>query len=125
VADVQYERGPNTINRENVSRRLAIQCNVAGRDLGRTVEEIARRITEDVELPEGYFVTYGGQFESQRRAMGRLSVQLLLIVVGIFLVLFGTFSSARIAGTMMLNLPLALVGGVVGVFLSGGTISVS
>ena len=125
VADVQYERGPNTINRENVSRRLAIQCNVAGRDLGRVVKEIARRITGDIELPEGYFVTYGGQFESQRRAMGRLSVQLLLIVVGIFLVLFGTFSSARIAGTMMLNLPLALVGGVVGVFLSGGTISVS
>jgi len=125
VAEVQYERGPNTIHRENVSRRLAIQCNVAGRDLGRVVEEIRRKVTEEVELPEGYFATYGGQFESQRRAMGRLSVQLLLIVVGIFLVLFGVFGSARVAGTMMLNLPLALVGGVVGVFLSGGTVSVS
>ena len=125
VAEVRYERGPNTINRENVSRRIVIQCNVAGRDLGRVVEEIRRKVAEQANLPEGYFVTYGGQFESQRRAMGRLSIQLIVIIVGIFLVLFGTFGSARVAGTMMLNLPLALVGGVIGVLLSGGTVSVS
>jgi len=125
IADIHYAKGANTINRENVSRRIVIQCNVAGRDLGNVVEEIREKIARQVDLPEGYFVTYGGQFESQERAMKRLSGELALIVAGIFMLLFVSFSSAKVALMMMFNLPLALVGGVLSVFLSGGTLSVS
>ncbi|MCH7761046.1 efflux RND transporter permease subunit [candidate division TA06 bacterium] len=125
LANIHMAKGPNTINRENVSRRIVIQCNVSGRDLGGFVEEIQRRISEQVTLPEGYFITYGGQFESQQRAMRQLMTQAVFIIIAMFLLLHISLGSTRTAFVVMLNLPLALVGGVFSVFLSGGTLSVS
>ena len=111
VADVRIDQGPNTINRENVQRRIIIQSNVAGRDLGSVIDEIRQKITHNVALPEGYFVQYGGQFEAQEEAARKIAIMSIVAIAGIFLV--------------MANLPLALIGGVVMVFLSGGTLSIA
>jgi Cu/Ag efflux pump CusA len=111
--------------RENVQRRIVVQCNVAGRDLRSTVQEIQQRIGQAVKLPQGYRIEYGGQFESAERAYQRLMLLGIGVIAGIFLILGIAFGSYKDALIMMLNLPLAVVGGVAGVFLAGGVLSLA
>ena len=125
LADIRTERGPNGIGRENVQRRMVVMANVAGRDLISLVEEIRATINANVELPTGYHVEYGGQFESAEAANTRLLLLGGGVIVGIFFLLMAAFRSARDAGVVMLNLPLALIGGVVGVWLSGGILTIA
>ena len=125
LARVREDRGPNFIMREGVQRRIVVQCNVAGRDLRTVVNDIQRRVAASVHLPQGYRVEYGGQFESEAAASERLGFLSILVIIGILLILTTAFGSARDALIIMLNLPLALVGGVLGVYLSGGVLSVA
>jgi CzcA family heavy metal efflux pump len=125
VATIQEDRSPNFIMREGVQRRIVVQCNVAGRDLRGTVREIQERIARAVDLPQGYRIEYGGQFESAERAYQRLLLLGTGVVVGILLILGIAFGSYKDALIIMLNLPLALVGGVAGVFLAGGVLSLA
>ena len=124
VADVSLGYGPNTINRENVSRRIVIQCNVQDRDLGNFIAEVQQAINENIDLPEAYFLTYGGQFESQQVAQRRILIQTGFVVVGICVLLFLALGSFRLSLLVMLNLPLALIGGIVSIFLTGGVLSI-
>ncbi|MCC7324129.1 MAG: efflux RND transporter permease subunit [Gemmatimonadaceae bacterium] len=125
LATVTVERGPNTVSRENVQRKIVVQANVAGRDLGSTVDDIRRAVTQQVTLPPGYFVEYGGQFEAQGEATRVLSALSLLAVAAIFVILFAEFRSARTAALVMANLPLALIGGVAAVYLTGRVVSIA
>ncbi len=125
LANVEEAKGPNIINRENVRRRIVIQANVSGRDLVSAVSDIQRRIGEDVKLPEGYFVTYGGQFESQATASRLIAVLSLFSLAGMFIVLYAHFRSVMFAAQIMLNIPMAFIGSVIGVFLMGGTMSIA
>ncbi len=125
VSEIREDRAPNFISRENVQRKIVVQCNVAGRDLRSVVNEIQRIVGTSVSLPRGYHTEYGGQFESEAQASERLLWLGGLVIVGIFLLLYTAFRSVRDAAIIMLNLPLALVGGVIGVFLSGGVLSVA
>ena len=124
VADVGFGYGPNTINRENVSRRIVIQCNVQDRDLGNFIAEVQQQINEHINLPEAYFLTYGGQFESQQAAQRRILIQTGFVLVGICILLFLAMGSFRLSLLVMLNLPLALIGGVISIFLTGGVLSI-
>ena len=124
VADVNFGFGPNTINRENVSRRIVIQCNVQDRDLGNFIDEVKKEIEAHVDIPEEYFLTYGGQFESQQRAQRRILIQTGFVFIGIFILLYLAMGSIRLSVLIILNLPLALIGGVVSVFLTGGVLSI-
>ena len=125
VADVRSDQGPNTINRENGQRRIIVQANVSGRDLGSVIDDVRGLVAREVALPEGYFVQYGGQFEAQEEAASRIFWLSLLAVGGIFLLLFIALGSMRASLLVMANLPLALIGGVFIVFMSGGTLSVA
>lgn len=125
VAEVRVDQGPNTLNRENVQRRIIIQANVADRDLGSVIGDVRTAIGTNVQLPQGYFVQYGGQFEAQENASRLISLLSVIAIAGIFLLLFIALKSARAAALVMANLPLALIGGVVMVFLSGGTLSIA
>lgn len=125
LARVERSRGPNQIGRENVQRRIVVMANVAGRDLNSVVAEARQRIEANVELPAGYHVEYGGQFESAESAQRTLILLGGVVVVGIFLLLYLAFQSTRDALLVMLNLPLALLGGVAGVWLSGGVLTVA
>ncbi|MEQ1948541.1 MAG: efflux RND transporter permease subunit [Bryobacteraceae bacterium] len=125
VTTTSEDRSPNFIMREGVQRRIVVQCNVAGRDLRSTVEEIQKRIAQSVKLPEGYRIEFGGQFESERRASRRLALLGVGVIVGILLLLGIAFHSYADALIIMLNLPLALVGGVAGVFYAGGILSLA
>jgi len=125
IADIERDRGPNTIGRENVQRHMIVMANVAGRDLVGVVDDIRLAIGESVELPPGYHVEYGGQFESAASAGTRLMLLGAAVIVGIFLLLVAAFGSARSALIVMLNLPLALIGGVVGVWLTGGILTIA
>ncbi len=125
LADIRKDLSPNTVSRENVQRTIAVTCNVSGRDLRSVVEEIREGIEANVRLPEGYHVEYGGQFESAEQATRILLVLGVAVVAGIFVLLFIALGSVRDAALVMANLPLALIGGVVGVFLSGGVLSVA
>jgi CzcA family heavy metal efflux pump len=125
VADVRLEDRPFFINREDAQRRIVVQCNVAGRDLQSLVAEARDKINRQVALPAGYFIQYGGQFESQQQATRILTVLGTFAVLGIFLMLHQAFGTTREALLVMFNLPLALIGGVVGVFLAGGDMSVA
>lgn len=125
IAEVRVDQGPNTINRENVQRRIIVQANVADRDLGSVIEDVRAAINGKVTLPQGYFVQYGGQFESQQKAQRQITLLSLVAIVGIFLLLYIALKSARSAILVMANLPLALIGGVVMVFLSGATLSIA
>jgi CzcA family heavy metal efflux pump len=125
VAEVRVDQGPNTINRENVQRRIIVQANVANRDLGSVIDEIRRKVARDVPLPEGYFVQYGGQFEAQEAASRQITIMSVVAIGGIFLLLYLALGSARLALLVMANLPLALIGGVIMVFASGGTLSIA
>lgn len=125
VAEVRTDQGPNTINRENVQRRIIIQANVADRDLGSVINDVRAAVGRGVQLPQGYFVQYGGQFEAQEKASRLISLLSIVAIGGIFLLLYIALQSARSAVLVMANLPLALIGGVVMVFLSGGTLSIA
>jgi CzcA family heavy metal efflux pump len=125
LADVRREEGPNMVLRENVQRRIVISCNVAGRDLGSVVNDIQAAVRATVPMPAGYRVEYGGQFESEERASQRLMGLGVLVIAGLFMLLVLAFGRARDALLIMVNLPLALIGGVVGVFLSGGVLNVA
>ena len=125
LAAVTVTRGPNTISRENVQRKIVVQANVAGRDLGSTVEDIRRAVAAQVPLPSGYFVEYGGQFEAQADATRTLGALSALAIAAIFLLLYGEFRSGRTAALVMVNLPLALIGGVVAILLTGRVVSIA
>jgi CzcA family heavy metal efflux pump len=125
IATIREDRGPNFITREAVQRKIVVQCNVAGRDLRSVVNDIQKQIASTVPLPQGYRVEYGGQFESEASASNRLLLLSGFVIVGIVLILMTAFKSFQDALVIMLNLPFALVGGVAGVFLSGGTLSVA
>jgi len=125
VAEVRVDQGPNTINRENVQRRIIVQANVADRDLGSVIEDVRTAIGKKVRLPQGYFVQYGGQFESQEKASRQIMLLSIVAIAGIFLLLYIALKSIRSAFLVMANLPLALIVGVVMVFISGGTLSIA
>ena len=125
LADVRREVGPNMILRENVQRRIVISCNVAGRDLGSVVEDMRSAVAQAVPMPAGYRVEYGGQFESEQSASQRLLMLGVGVIAGLFMLLVLAFGRPRDALLIMLNLPLALIGGVAGVFLAGGVLSVA
>ncbi len=124
VAEVKKTLGPIQINRENNQRRWVIQGNIRNRDLGSVVAEIKDRIAEKIELPAGYHVEYGGQFESQVRAMTRLAVIIPVVIFMIFFMLFLAFGSVKSSLLVMINIPLALIGGVFGLYLMGEYLSV-
>jgi CzcA family heavy metal efflux pump len=125
VATIQRDRGPNFIMRENVQRRIVVQSNVSGRDLRSVVNDIQGRVAEQVTMPRGYHVEYGGQFESEAQASRQLLWLSLGIIVAIFFILSSAFGSSRDGLLIMLNLPLALIGGVGGIYLAGGVLSVA
>ncbi len=124
IADIRVVEGPSSINREEGQRRIVIEANVEGRDVGGFVEEGRRLISQRVKLPTGYYVAWGGQFENQQRAMKTLSIVVPLSIGLIFFLLFSTFNSVKYAGLIMLNLPLALIGGIFGLWVSGQYMSV-
>ena len=124
VADVISTTGPNTISRENVQRKLVISANVAGRDLRGVVNDIRSRVDESITFPEGYRVEYGGQFESEARASRTLLIASLISILIIFMLLFVEFRNFSLAGIILLNLPLALIGGVFAIWLSSGVLSI-
>ena len=124
VADIRTIVGPKQISRDNSQRRIAIQCNVEGRDMGSFVAEAKSRIATQVSLPPGYYVTFGGQFENQQRAMARLALIVPLTILLIFILLFSTFNSVRNAFLIILNVPFAMTGGIFALFLSGLYLSV-
>ncbi len=126
LATVKRETGPNTINRENVSRRIVIQANVEGRDLNGVVTELQAKMKPlQTDWPRGYYLEYGGQFQSQQSAMARILLIGVFTIIGIFLVLNVALKSWSLALQVMVNLPLALVGGVIAVFMTGGVLSVA
>ena len=124
VADIVSVSGPSSISRENVQRKVVISANVAGRDLRGAVQEIKKNIDETVILPEGYRIEYGGQFESEARASQTLMLTSLIAIVIIFLLLFQEFKNFKLAGIILLNLPLALIGGVFAIFITSGILSI-
>ena len=124
VAEVALENRPYFINRERVQRRIAVQANVVGRDLGSFIAEAQEKIAKQVKFPPGYFVEYGGQFESQQQATRVLLTYGMVALVGIFVLLYKAFNSARASFLVMANLPLALIGGVAAIFLTGKVMSV-
>lgn len=124
VATVESSMGPNTINRENVARKIVISANCSGRDLGSVVDDIRERIDEHIELPEGYHIEYGGQFESEQAASRILLLTSIVSILIIFLLLNAQFRNARESGVILLNLPLALIGGVFAIALTSGEISI-
>lgn len=124
IAEIKSAMGPNTINRENVARKLVVSANVAGRDLRSVVNDIQDRIESEVTLPEGYHVEYGGQFESEQAASKVLIITSIFSIFVIFLLLYNQFKNAMQAAVILLNLPLALIGGVFAVFFSDGIISI-
>lgn len=124
VADIESSMGPNTINRENVKRKVVISANTSGRDLRSVVNDIQAIIDAEIELPEGYHVEYGGQFESEQAASRTLMLTSIMSIVVIFLLLYMEFKNARQSGIVLLNLPLALIGGVFALLLTTGEISI-
>lgn len=124
VADIVSSSGPNTINRENVSRKLVVSCNVSGGELSKAVARIKEAIKEDVTLPEGYHVEYGGQFESEERASRTIALVSIFSLLMIFFLLLAEFHDVTQTLTVLMNLPLALIGGVLAIQLSGGIMSI-
>lgn len=124
VADVISSSGPNTINRENVKRKIVISANVAGRDLRGVVNDVKDRIGREIQLPEGYHLEYGGQFESEQAATRTLLLTSLVSILVIFVLLFNEFKSLQQSAVILINLPLALIGGVFSIWFSSGEISI-
>ncbi|MBL8454148.1 MAG: efflux RND transporter permease subunit, partial [Zoogloea sp.] len=125
LADIRNDRAPYYITRENVQRKMVVLANVAGRDVASVVDDIRGKVAAGVTLPAGYHVEYGGQFESAEEAGRTLLLLGAGVIVGIFLLLFIAFRTVRDALLVMLNLPLAIIGGVIGVFAAGGVLSVA
>ncbi|MGB3083189.1 MAG: efflux RND transporter permease subunit, partial [Saprospiraceae bacterium] len=125
IASIESTTSINTISHENSQRKITISCNVQGRDLGNTVQEIQNSVSANVKLPTGYFVQYGGQFESQKSATKLILFLSIFSIIGIFLILYSHFKSAQITLQIMLNIPLALIGSVLAVLFTGGTFSVA
>ncbi|HXH26098.1 MAG TPA: efflux RND transporter permease subunit, partial [Vicinamibacterales bacterium] len=125
LADVRRDLGPNMILRENVQRRIVVSANVAGRDLGSVVEDMRAAVAKNVPMPPGYRVEYGGQLESGQSASRRLMLFGTAVLAGIFMLLVIAFGRPRDALLIMVNLPLALIGGVAGVFIAGGVLNVA
>lgn len=124
LASIEEISGPRQITRENNQRFISVQCNVVGRDIGSFVEEAQKVIDANVSLPPGYLVTWGGQFKLQQQANKRLAIVVPITLLLVFLLLFGNFNSLRNALLILLNIPLALVGGVVGLWITGQDLSV-
>jgi cobalt-zinc-cadmium resistance protein CzcA len=125
VADIRTAEGPEVINREDAQRRIVIQSNVRGRDIGGFVAEAQSLIEREVKLPAGYYVTWGGEFENTERAMKRLYIVVPLALLLIFLLLYSTFNSLSYAALIIANVPFALVGGVAALWLRGMNLSLS
>ena len=124
VADVRSASGPNTISRENVKRKIVISANTSGRDVRSVVNDIQHRIDEEIKLPEDYHIEYGGQFESEQAASRTLLLTSLMSIVVIFLILYTQFKSAAHSAIILINLPLALIGGVFALVVTTGEISI-
>jgi CzcA family heavy metal efflux pump len=124
VAEIVSASGPSSISRENVQRKIVVSANVSGRDLLSVVNEIKEQINANIELPEGYRIQYGGQFESEARASQTLLLAFIVAIMLIFLILFQEFRDAKLSGIILLNLPLALIGGVFTIFFTTGIISI-
>lgn len=124
VADIRSAAGPNTINRENAQRKIVVSANVSGGDLQGTVDAMQDRIAERVELPEGYRIEFGGQFESAQSATRTLAITTLFALIVIFLLLYGQFKSFSQSAIVLIDLPLALIGGVLTIFFSDGILSI-
>lgn len=124
VAEVTSAMGPNTINRENVKRKIVISANVADRDLRSVVNDIQKLVDTSIQLPEGYHIEYGGQFESEQAASRTLALTSFISIVVIFLLLYHEFRNVKESGVIMLNLPLALIGGVFALLITTGEISI-
>ncbi|GAB3684336.1 efflux RND transporter permease subunit [Salinisphaera aquimarina] len=124
VANIRVETGPKQISRSNASRRIYVQMNVRGRDMGGVVNELQQRIKTDVDMPPGYFVEFGGQFENQQRAMQRLYLVVPITLGLVFLLLFSAFGSLRYAALIFLNVPFAVTGGIFALWISGLYVSV-
>lgn len=124
VADIKSSAGPNTINRENVSRKLVVSCNATGGELAKAVGAIREKIAENIELPEGYHIEYGGQFESEERASKTIALVSIFSIFIIFMLLYGEFKNISQSLVVLLNLPLALIGGVFAIFFSDGILSI-
>lgn len=125
VADVYDATGPNMINREDMQRRIVVMANTAGRGMDRIMADVQAGIAKNVRFPEGYFLTYGGQFEGQQKASRTMLLLGSLALLGVFLLLYGQFRSVFIALQIMLNIPLALIGSVIAIALSDRTISIA
>jgi Cu/Ag efflux pump CusA len=125
IAEVVEGSGPNTINHDNVQRRIVVMANSSGRDLGSVVDDVRQRVAADVRLPTGYFLSYEGQFESQQSATRLIALLSLFSLLGMFLVLYAHFRSVTLVLQVMLNIPLALVGSVAAVLLTTQTLSVA
>lgn len=124
VADIKSAAGPNTINRENVSRKLVVSCNATGGELAKAVGAIREKIAENIELPEGYHIEYGGQFESEERASKTIALVSIFSIFIIFMLLCGEFKNISQSLVVLLNLPLALIGGVFAIFFTDGILSI-
>lgn len=124
VAEILPLSGPNTISRENVQRKIVVSANVAGRDLKGVVNDIRSTVNNEINLPEGYHVEYGGQFESEAAASQTLFLTSLISILLIFLILFHEFRSVPLSGIIMLNLPLAIIGGIISIWFTSGVISI-
>ncbi len=125
LATIRRDEGPQTIFRENLMRRKIAMCNVVGRDVGSVVEEAQRRLAAEVALPAGYYVTFGGQFESQQHAFRHLTIVLAVVLLVVFVVLFASFGSVGQALLILLNIPTTLVGAILGLWIVGESINVS
>ena len=125
IAKVELENSISSVNHENTQRRIVVSANVQGRDLGSTVKEMQEKVKKELKLEEGYYLQWGGQFESQQSASKLITILSIFSFAGIFLVLYSHFKSTRIVLQIMLNIPLALIGSVVAVMLTGGVFSIA
>ena len=124
VADIRYENGPNFISREDVQRKIVVHCNVAGKDLKSAVDAIESKIAEGIVIPPDYYISFGGQFESEEKASRIIVLVSLISLLSIFVLLSISYHSIKSAMLIIINQPLALIGGIVAVLLSGGTLSI-
>lgn len=124
IAEIRSTSGPNAINRENVQRNLVISANTAGRDLRSVVEDIQNQVQAEINLPEGYYIQYGGQFESEAKASQTLLTASLFAILLIFMLIYNQFKDTRQSFIILLNLPMALIGGVVSVWITSGVVSI-
>lgn len=125
LAEVFESKGPNVVMHENIQRRIVISCNTADRDLGAIIDEMQKKISGQVKLPVGYFITYGGQFESQKEASRKIALLSLFSLAGMILVVYHHFRSPRIMAQIFINIPLGYIGAVIGVLLTGGVFSIA